>query len=87
MAIVSPIDLLPPDDSPQKSLVEEVVKDLESYLGIQAHRISIGGLWDEKPPAGANGESLRVFLKEVGAATAELTPAYVLQGWREHVSV
>jgi hypothetical protein len=60
-----PTNLVPPEDTLQKELVQAVVEDLESYLKVKAQRIDITALWGQNPPAEAGGEGLYTYLQEV----------------------
>ena len=64
--IVLPLDFLPTEDTLQKRMVLDFVKDLETHLNIKAERFSINYLWARKPPAAAEGQGLYEFLEAVG---------------------
>lgn len=49
----------------QLSLLDGFVKDLEDFLGVKAQRLSLGDIWDDKPPSNADGQALQSFMKEV----------------------
>jgi hypothetical protein len=42
-----------------------MVKDIESYCGIEAIRMDTEALWNSNPPTAAHGASLHEFLKDV----------------------
>ena len=67
--IILPLDLLPSEDTPQKRIVLDFVKDLEIYLKIKADRIVISDLWAKTPPGAANGQGLHDFLEKAGKDT------------------
>lgn len=67
--IVLPLDLLPTEDTPQKHIVLDFVKDLETHLKIEADRISISDLWAKTTPERAKGQGLHEFLAEAGKDT------------------
>ncbi|KAL8811955.1 MAG: hypothetical protein Q9223_001264 [Gallowayella weberi] len=64
--IVLPIDLLPENDTSQKRVVLDFLKDLESYWSITADRISVSALWAENPPKEADGQGMYDYLGKGG---------------------
>ncbi|KAL8948507.1 MAG: hypothetical protein Q9222_005310 [Ikaeria aurantiellina] len=68
-SIVLPLDFLPEDDTPQKKIVLDVVKDLESFLEVRADRVNLCTLWAQDPPNEAYGQGLHEYLDKVGRDT------------------
>lgn len=64
-----PIDLLPEDDTPQKGVVLDFLKDFETHMDIAADRISFSALWAEHPPKEADGQGMHEYLGKVGRDT------------------
>ncbi|KAI4200446.1 MAG: hypothetical protein LQ350_003894 [Teloschistes chrysophthalmus] len=67
--ILLPIDLLPEDETPQKSVVLDFLKDFETHMGINADRVSLSALWAENPPKEADGQTMHEYLEKVGRDT------------------
>lgn len=59
--IILPLDLLHTENTPQKRIVLDFVKDLETHLKVKADRISISDLWAQKPPDAAKRQGLHEF--------------------------
>jgi hypothetical protein len=57
------------EDTPQKRCVMGDLRVMELILGVEAIGVSVEDLWNTNPLENANRESLRDFLKEVGAST------------------
>lgn len=67
--IVFPLDLLPEDDTPQKKIVLEFIKDFESFWNVKADQINLSALWAQAPPKEANGQGMHEYLEKVGQDT------------------
>ncbi|KAL6849082.1 hypothetical protein ACO1O0_008612 [Amphichorda felina] len=48
----------------QLDLMHNFVGSLEQYLGVKAQRLSLGDIWDAKPPSDAGGQTLQSFMKD-----------------------
>ncbi|KAJ5726210.1 uncharacterized protein N7483_007567 [Penicillium malachiteum] len=64
--IIYPADFLPYGDSKMQAIVDEFVKNLECYLGVERSVISIAERWLQCPPIQANGRPIPKFLEKVG---------------------
>lgn len=56
---------MPTYEIAEKKLIQELVADVEEFMGLTARKISIKALWDESPPPDAGGQSLQAYLKDV----------------------
>ena len=56
---------MPSYEFAEKTLIHELVANVESYIRVTARKTSISALWDEAPPAEAGNESLHSYLKDV----------------------
>ncbi|KAK3984184.1 amidase signature domain-containing protein [Cladorrhinum sp. PSN332] len=64
--ILYPTDFLPYTEEPVQAILEEFVKQLESYLGVQREVINIAELWDKYPPPEGKGKTIKEFLNKTG---------------------
>lgn len=65
VALVFPTDSGYQENTSQSIIVNDMVRDFESFLGVTARRISVSSLWEENPPSEAEGQSLHVYMKDV----------------------
>ena len=72
-AICFPPDFLPLDETPQKGLVQHLVKDLETFFKVEACTKTIKALWEENPPREVNGIDLYTYLKDVNLTVRSRT--------------
>ena len=49
----------------QLEIIDKFVVDLESSLGVSQKRVSFDSLWNDSPPAEANGQGLQEYMKDV----------------------
>jgi len=74
MNIILSTDFLHIEDTPQKKIVSDLVKDLESFTRLKARKVSLSALWDEKPPQGVEGQGLHVYLTDVRSSNCLAIP-------------
>lgn len=65
VALVVPTDSGSQENTSQYAIVNDMVRDFESFLGVKVRRISVSSLWDEKPPSEAEGQSLHIYMEDV----------------------
>ena len=51
----------------QLDIIDRFVADLELSLGVKQKRVSFDSLWNDSPPAEANGQGLREYMKDVSS--------------------
>ena len=49
----------------QLAMVDSLVADLESSLGVEHRKVSFESLWNDSPPIEANGQGLEEYMKDV----------------------
>lgn len=62
--IIYPLDFASIFEGNQ-ALTDKFVATLESFLGIQADKVSLSEIWDSKPPVEADGQSLEAYMRQV----------------------
>lgn len=81
--LIVPLDFTADEETPQKSIVLELVKDLEAHLMIKADRVKITDLWAQNPPSGAKGQCLHDFLEKVGKDSFLYANYHSAKGFRD----
>ena len=67
--IVLPLDFSPAEHTPQKKVILDFLRDLESFFKVRAERISLNALWAQTPPNEAQGQGMHEYLEDVGRDT------------------
>lgn len=65
VALIFPTESGSQENTLQSTIVNDMVRDFENFLGVKARRVSVSNLWDKKPPLEAEGQSLHVYMKDV----------------------
>ena len=63
--ILCPTEFFPTDNQGQDHLLNEFIKVLERYLGIERTVFSIRERWSSEPPKEALGQPLEEYLQDV----------------------